>query len=330
MLVFASEKIPIWRRVQRTNFYSWKRLADFLEFDHKQCSSMIKRANFPLNLPFRLAEKIEKKNLEDPILRQFLPTLEETVLREGFVSDPVKDRFFRRENKLLHKYHGRVLLVCTSACAMHCRYCFRKEFSYERSEKKKFHKELELIAKEPSISEVILSGGDPLSLGNTSLSELISHLSSISHVKRLRFHSRYPIGIPERIDDGFLEILSNNCTQTYFVIHCNHPRELDGDVLQVLKKIQQTGTPVLNQAVLLRGVNDRVDVLVSLFERLINHGILPYYLHQLDRVEGAAHFEVPEEEGIKLLKEVMKKLPGYAIPKYAKEIPERLSKTFLF
>ena len=268
--------------------------------------------------------------MNDPILKQFLPTLEEELEIKDFISDPVGDLQAKKESKLLHKYHGRALLVCTSACAMHCRYCFRQNFPYEKNASRAFDKEIQVLEEDSSISEVLLSGGDPLSLSNTVLSELIAHLSSIPHIKRLRFHSRFPIGIPERIDEDFLKILSHTNLQVVFVIHCNHPDELDADNLEALKKIQKLGIPVLNQSVLLRNVNNSAKTLHSLCEKLIDNGIIPYYLHQLDRVQGAAHFEVSEEEGLKLIQELQKKLPGYAVPKYVREISGELSKTPLY
>lgn len=323
-----SKPVSLWRQIQRNNFTHWNALADFLQLSNEQRQLALKNPRFSLNLPLRLAKKIAKGTLEDPILRQFLPTVEEEKISPGFVVDPVGDETFRKETKLLHKYEGRVLLVCTSACAMHCRYCFRQNFDYE-GEDKTFSKELAMIEQDSSIHEVILSGGDPLSLSDNVLETLLQKISIIPHIKRIRFHTRFPMGIPERIDSSFLKILSEIPTQIWFVIHANHPSEFDDEIFSRLKALQKLGIPVMNQAVLLRGVNDNADTLKELCELLVNHGIAPYYLHQLDRVQGAAHFEVTEEEGHLFLKNISGRLPGYAIPKYAKEIPGESAKTIL-
>jgi EF-P beta-lysylation protein EpmB len=315
-----------WRQIQRSNFTNWEKLADFLELDEHERLEISKKPGFILNLPLRLARKIEKGNLEDPILRQFLPTTAEEIVSKGFVVDPVGDHACRRASKLLHKYQGRVLLVTTSACAMHCRYCFRQNFDYD-VEDKTFTEELEVIAQDKTIKEVILSGGDPLSLSNHQLQALFERIAEIPHINRLRIHSRFPIGIPERIDDHFLEMIKKMPKQVWFVIHCNHPNELDNDIFSHLKALQRLGVVVLNQSVLLRGVNDDVDAMAKLCETLCDNGVLPYYLHQLDRVQGAAHFEVSREEGLELIDQLIVRLPGYGVPKYVQEISGEPSKT---
>jgi EF-P beta-lysylation protein EpmB len=317
-----------WRQIQKENFNQWKPLVDFLELDEENAREVLQRSRFPLNLPRRLAEKIEKNNLEDPILKQFVPLREELAITAGFCSQPVKDTTFQKTPKLLQKYAGRALLVCTSSCAMHCRYCFRQNYPYE-TEQKLFKEELEAIEQDCTLEEIILSGGDPLSLSDRVLQELLQGLTAITHVQRIRFHTRFPIGIPERIDDSFLNILAAVKAQLIFVIHVNHARELDEDVTASLKKLQKLGIPVLNCPVLLKGVNDNVLTLKTLLETLINCGVLPYYLHQLDRVQGAAHFEVEEEVGLTLLEELRTCLPGYAIPQYVREIAGEPSKTVI-
>lgn len=246
----------------------------------------------------------------------------------GFVDDPVQDKTFCKTGKLLHKYRGRALLLVTSACAMHCRYCFRQNFPYE-TEVPGFAAELALVRDDVSITEVILSGGDPLSLSDGALEQLLSALSEIPHVKRIRFHTRFPIGVPERIDDDFLAMLSRVKKQIFFVIHANHPRELDADLLARLRSMIALKIPVLNQSVLLRGVNDRPEVLLELCHALIDHGILPYYLHQLDLVQGAAHFSVSDAEALQLIRFLQENLPGFAVPRLAREEAGHLHKTLL-
>lgn len=318
--------MPLWRQILKANFTNWKELADFLHLNALQREYILKKSAFPLNLPRRIADKIKKETLDDPLLKQFLPTLKENEISSEFPPDPVKDHYFQKTPKLLKKYQGRVLLVCTSACAMHCRYCFRQNFDYETSHKL-FEEELQYISQDNTLQEVILSGGDPLSLSNSQLNDLLDRMEAIPHIKILRFHTRFPIGIPERIDGELVKSLSNRRYQIYFVIHSNHALELDEDVLKALKALQKNQVILLNQSVLLQGVNDDVATLKDLCLKLIHNGILPYYLHQLDKVQGSAHFEVMEEKGKELIKSLSKELPGYAIPKYVKEIPGQHNKT---
>lgn len=316
----------VWKKILRSNFTNIKLLADFLELDETQRKKTVSNSKFALNLPYRLAQKIVKGTLDDPILKQFLPMDEETYVSSDYILDPVGDGSCRIAQKLLHKYNGRMLLLCTSACAMHCRYCFRQHFDYEVGTKI-FEEELEVIRQDESINEIILSGGDPLSLDDRILRNLLTNLAAIPHIKKVRFHTRFPIGVPERIDTSFLEMLESIPLQFWFVVHVNHPNELDVDVLKAFKSLQKLGIPVLNQFVLLRGINDDVNVLTKLCGILADHGIVPYYLHQLDRVQGAMHFEVTEAEGLRLVEEIAKRLPGYAVPRYVKEISGMPGKT---
>jgi EF-P beta-lysylation protein EpmB len=315
-----------WREIQRHNFTRIDKLLDFLEMSDPLRAQIWQKPRFPLNLPLRLAHKITKNTLNDPILRQFLPLNEEMTQTPGFMTDPVADATFRKGNKLLVKYQGRALLSTTGACAMNCRFCFRQNFDYA-TETKGFKEELSLIAQDPSLSEIILSGGDPLSLSNETLKELIDQLEKIPHLKLLRFHSRFPIGIPERIDAGFLNMLKNTRLQPIFIIHTNHPRELDDDIFAALKKLQCLNIPLLSQTVLLQEVNDNEETLKMLMLQLVHHGVMPYYLHQLDRVQGTAHFEVSQEKGKSLMETLLASLPGYAVPRYVREIPGSTNKT---
>ncbi len=313
--------VSLWRQIQRENFTDWKKLLSELNLNQDETSRIVlERSKFPLNVPKRIVQKMSKGNWKDPILRQFLPTLEEQETSPLFVLDPVADGNSRKAPKLLHKYQGRALLVCTSACAMHCRYCFRQHFDYE-SQDKLFEEEIDLIAQNPSLSEILLSGGDPLSLSDAQLDHLLKRLDAIAHIKRIRFHTRFPMGIPERIDESFLKVLAESSKQIFFIIHCNHPDEFDEEIFNRLKAIQRLGIPILTQTVLLHKVNDDVDTLKRLFEVLVDHAIIPFYLHQLDRVQGAAHFEVPEEKGKQLMEQLGTQLSGYAIPRYVREIP---------
>lgn len=314
-----------WRAILRKNFTRVEALANFLDLNEKQRAQLIIRPDFPLQVPFRLAQKMAKGTLDDPLVKQFLPLSQELQDHPQFVLDPVCDASFQEEGKLLRKYEGRVLLACTSACAMHCRYCFRQHFAYPSS--KGFEEELALIEQDLSIHEVILSGGDPLSLSDEILGQVLGKLAKLPHIRRIRFHTRFPIGIPERIDEEFLNLIASLPQQIYFIIHCNHPRELDQEIFDRLKALQRLGCMILNQAVLLKGVNDDASTLQQLAEQLANQGIIFYYLHQLDRVQGAAHFEVEEEKGRALIAEIAKRLPGYAVPKYVREVAGEPNKT---
>lgn len=318
----------LWRKIQQENITNFSTLSTFLELSPETEALIDSQPKFVLNLPRRLAGKIAKNDPTDPLFLQFVPLKSEKKIEPGFQDDPVEDNRFVRENRLLHKYEGRALIIATGACAMHCRYCFRKNFNYELPDKQ-FIKELEIIAEDSSIQEILLSGGDPLSLSDSTLQALFANLSKIPHLKRIRFHTRFPIGIPERISDSFLEILRTCPKQIWFIIHSNHPNEFDDDIWEALKKIRQLGIPILNQSVLLKGVNDDVAVMKRLNESLIDHGIMPYYLHQLDKIQGSAHFEVPEEHGKAIVKELASQLPGFGVPKYVREIPGQPNKTVL-
>lgn len=316
---------PLWRIIQRENFRNLEDLADFLYLSPSNRKALIEEPSFSLNLPRRLAEKIKKNTLDDPILKQFVAFREENLITKGFCTDPTKDESFSKTPKLLQKYEKRALLITTSACAMHCRFCFRKNYPYDNSDKS-FKEELELLAKDKSIIEVILSGGDPLSLSDAHLEQLIKNIEAIDHVKILRFHSRFPIGIPERINESFLRILAKTHLQIVFITHINHPLELDEDVVLALKSIQKLGIPMLNHSVLLKDINDDLETLIELNFCLIRSGIIPYYLNQLDKVQGCSHFEVEKEKGIMLCDLLRENLPGYAVPRYIEEIPGKKNK----
>jgi EF-P beta-lysylation protein EpmB len=324
-----STALPMWRKIQKENFHHLKDLAHFLELSVDQQNTLLNTPSFPLNLPRRLAAKIQKKTLDDPLLKQFVALKEEASITEGFCPQPTQDELFSQTPQLLKKYEKRALLVTTSACAMHCRFCFRKNYPYD-NKNKSFEKELALLAEDSSLVEVILSGGDPLSLSDAQLKHLIQNIEAIRHIKILRFHSRFPIGIPERITEDFLQILKNTSLQVIFITHINHPLELDSEVVESLKKIQCLGIPMLNQTVLLKGINDSLETLIELNLVLIRSGVIPYYLHQLDKVQGCAHFEVDRDKGIMFCEQLRDHLPGYAVPRYVEEIPGKKSKFSIF
>lgn len=314
-----------WQEIARESFKSIDALADFLQWDPSLRKKIFGRKGFPFLLPKRLASKIAKNTWDDPILKQFLPVFEEGEDKAGFSEDPVQDIAFRKEDKLLQKYTGRALLITTSACAMHCRYCFRQNFPYQTESG--FEKELETLREDTSLEEVILSGGDPLSLSNRRLKDLLFSIDEIPHIKRIRLHSRFPVGIPERIDEELLDIFKSLKKQLYLVVHINHKNECDKELFAALKLARVAGAVVLNQSVLLAGVNDDKKTLLDLSKTLVDNGILPYYIHQLDPVKGSSRFFVDEEKGKALVCSLSNDLSGYAVPRYVKEIPGRSSKT---
>jgi EF-P beta-lysylation protein EpmB len=317
-----------WREIQRKSTTRLLDVLNFLEYSDEIKDKLLFNPGFKFLLPDRILQKIRKNDLTCPLAKQFIPFIDETIEKEGYVLDPTGDATFRKEKKILHKYKGRALLICTSACAMHCRYCFRQNFSYS-VEKSYFEEEIQYLKNQEDVHEVILSGGDPLSLSDNFLENLLSSLNKINHLKIIRFHTRLPIGIPERISSEFLEILRKSKKQITFVIHANHKNEFDEDIFNAMKKIQALGIPTLMQTVLLKDVNDNLEALKDLFLEAITNGIIPYYLHELDQVKGTSHFFVKREIGLKLIDELRKILPGYAVPRFAKEIPGAPYKTLI-
>jgi EF-P beta-lysylation protein EpmB len=313
-----------WRLIQKKSFSNLDKLADFLSLDEAKRAHLINRKDFPLHVPLRIAEKMPKNCINNPLALQFLP-LKQELQDDGGVIDPVGDVSSSRSKALLHKYEGRALLLTTGACAMHCRYCFRQNYDYQSEIEKALH----IISKDTSIKEIILSGGDPLSLSDRALSDLMTKIEEIDHIEIIRFHTRLPVGIPERITDKLLERFKRCSKRIIFIVHINSIDECDEGIFTYLAKIQQLGIPVLTQTVLLKGVNNSKQALYNLFWGLATRGIIPYYLHNLDRVKGSLHFEVLKNEGIILLRELRDCLPGYAVPTFVEEIKGRSCKTII-
>ena len=285
-------------------------------------------ADFPLRVPRPFVARMRPGDPTDPLLRQVLPVAAETRRQRGFVSDPVGDLAAEAQPGLLHKYRGRALLLVTGACAINCRYCFRRAFPYSDSVgTARLDAAVTALAGMPDIDEVILSGGDPLSLRDERLAALVERLAALPHLRRLRVHTRLPVTIPARITPALLDWLTGTRLQPVVVLHVNHARELDASVATALAPLRRAGVPLLNQAVLLRGVNDDAAALAELSTRLFECGVLPYYLHQLDRVRGAAHFDVPVRRARALLRTLRQSLPGYLVPKLVREIAGEASKT---
>lgn len=287
--------------------------------------------NFPLRVPHPYLSRIKPNDPTDPLLLQVLPTNHENLATLNFVPDPLLEKNYIKTPGLLHKYHGRVLLTLTGACAINCRYCFRRHFPYQENSlsKKKQADIIDYISRDSSIFEVILSGGDPLILKDDQLEELIKALETIPHLKYLRFHTRLPIMIPTRITDKLCKILSLSRFTTSIVIHCNHRNEIDAAVTHALHKLKNSNITLLNQSVVLRGINDNAETLIALSHTLYRAGVMPYYLHLLDPVAGAAHFDVAEANVKILMQSLQNSLPGYLVPKLVREEPGKRHKTMI-
>lgn len=284
--------------------------------------------DFSMRIPRPYIARMERSNPDDPLLRQVLPLAEETEEVEGFSLDPLAEQTSNPTEAVIHKYQGRLLLVTSSACAVNCRYCFRRHFPYadNRLGGHYFDKALNYIRNDSSIREVILSGGDPLASSDNRLKKLAQELTDIPHLTTLRIHTRMPVVIPSRICDELLDWFCTTRLKPVMVIHCNHANEIDDQVRTVLLRLKKAGVTMLNQSVLLKGINDSVDSLEALSNKLFDAGVMPYYLHLLDKVQGAAHFDIPNNEGQRLVKELMLRCPGYLVPKLIREVAGEGSK----
>jgi EF-P beta-lysylation protein EpmB len=326
------QELPPWQEALARAIRDPETLWNVLELPASGLSEARRAAeSFPLLVPWEYVRRMERGNPNDPLLRQVLPLGDECHVAPGYLVDPVQDAAARLTRGLLQKYPGRVLVITTGACAVHCRYCFRRHYPYEdeSASRRRWSDILAVIRHDMSLEEVILSGGDPLSLPDSWIAELVQQLAEVEHVRRLRLHTRVPIVIPQRVTDQLLDWARGTRLTTLFVVHVNHPRELDAACRTALSRLVDAGIPVLNQAVLLRGVNDCVEVLETLCRELINLRVLPYYLHQLDPVAGAHHFYVDVAEGQRLIAQLRQRLPGYAVPRYVVEIPGEPSKRVL-
>jgi len=276
---------------------------------------------FGVMVPESFLARMRYGDSDDPLLKQVLPVADEQQSHSATV-DAVGDLDARRAPGLIHKYNGRALLIATGSCAVHCRYCFRRHYPYGEEPRRldEWDPAIDQLAGDRSIDEVILSGGDPLMLSDTRLDQLIGRLEAIPHLSRLRLHTRLPVVLPSRVTATLCDRLRDGRLTPVVVVHANHPAEVVDDCADALLRLVGSGLTVLNQAVLLAGINDDTDTLAELCTRLANLGVVPYYLHQLDRVAGTLHFEVPEAEGRRLVAELAGRLPGYAVPRYVREV----------
>ena len=322
-------ELPKWQAVLADAFREPTELLKYLNLPESLLNGAIAAStSFTLRAPRGYCQRIEKGNPNDPLLRQILPMDAELIADQKFKLDPVGDLAAMEVPGLLHKYHGRVLIITTSACAVHCRYCFRRHFPYQENRaEQSWQSAIDYIRANSDIHEVILSGGDPLSLTESKLKSLTDKLLNIPHIKTLRLHTRQPIVLPERIDNHLLTWLDSLPWKVVIVLHCNHANEIDTYVASALEQLHQHQVTLLNQSVLLAGVNDDAEVLVNLSQKLFSHHVLPYYLHQLDKVQGAKHFAVNDEKAVQLLNEIRERLPGYLVPKLVKEKAGEKSKS---
>ncbi|MFT3792109.1 MAG: EF-P beta-lysylation protein EpmB [Rudaea sp.] len=322
---------PDWRRLWRDAVTDPHELLALLDLGHRAGELLPPSADtgFALRVPRAFVARMRRGDARDPLLLQVLPQAAELASVEGFGFDAVGDLNARAARGVLHKYQGRALLVATGSCAVNCRYCFRRHFPYaeETAAANRWRDAIEHLRADESIDEVILSGGDPLSLSTAKLGELTDALASVPHICRLRLHTRLPIVLPERVDTEFVAWLRALPWSVALVLHANHANELDGSVAAACARLRDAGANLLNQSVLLRAVNDSADALAGLSSRLFDCGVLPYYLHQLDRVAGTAHFAVGDDEACALVAALRARLPGYLVPRLVREIAGEAHKT---
>jgi L-lysine 2,3-aminomutase len=321
---------PEWQQLLAGAFTNLKSLLDYLGLDADDWPDAEPALQaFSLRVPRGFADLIDRGDPHDPLLRQVLPLADEMTPQTGFTRNPVGDREAQATPGLLHKYQGRVLIVATGACAIHCRYCFRRHYPYAEGSAtpRQWAEILDYLQAHPEVEEVILSGGDPLMLNDEKLAHWLQQLEHLPQIKRLRLHTRLPVVLPERVTQELVRQLSQRRFDPLVVIHANHPNELSPSVARALGQLKAAGITLLNQSVLLKGVNDDIETLVRLSERLFEIGVLPYYLHLLDRVAGSAHFEVGEIQAQQLQQALLSRLPGYLVPRMVREIAGEPSKT---
>lgn len=319
-----------WQKILAQGFSSASELLNYLNLPD-QLGNALAENQFRTRVPRGFAARMQPGDERDPLLLQVLAVEQETVWAEGYAVDPLAEIASNPVPGLIHKYHGRVLLTATGACAINCRYCFRRHFPYQDNNPGRagWQQALDYIRQDPTISEVIFSGGDPLLASDALLSDLIGKIEDVSHVRTLRFHTRIPVVLPERVDSSLLAILASSRLRKVVVLHCNHVRELDEQVRSVCSSLRGVGCHLLNQSVLLKGVNDNAQTLADLSEQLFDYGVLPYYLHVLDKVAGAAHFDMSIAQARAIYQELQALVPGYLLPRLAREDSGMPSKTLL-
>lgn len=332
-MITRTEKIrqtPRWQQTLAQSIQSIDELLDYVHLSRDQVTiSDTASQQFSLKIPRGYADRIQPGNHHDPLLRQILPITDEDIPVQNYIMDPVGDQNTLVTDGVLQKYPGRVLLLTTGSCAIHCRYCFRRHFPYSQhnAARSDWVAAIQYLQSNKDIHEVILSGGDPLMLSDEKLSHLVEKIDKISHINTLRIHTRMPVVLPERINDDLIHWLTHSRLKKVIVIHSNHSQEINQAVISSLARLQQAGVTLLNQSVLLKDINDSGSELIALSHVLFKGGVLPYYLHLLDPVAGASHFEVKTEKACTLISDMQSQLPGYLVPKLVREIAGEQSKT---
>ncbi|MGB1298257.1 MAG: EF-P beta-lysylation protein EpmB [Psychrobium sp.] len=318
-----------WQKELGQVFTDPQKLLQYLAIDETEFRESFKaRKLFPLRVPVPFADRMEQGNINDPLLKQVMTSSDEFLTEEGYSDDPLLEQDAAIPG-LLHKYDNRVLLMLKTACAVNCRYCFRRHFPYQENSvnQQKLQPIADYIADKPQINEVILSGGDPLMASDKHVIQLIELLSKLKHITRLRIHTRLPVVIPSRITPDLLTTLSQAPFNVVMVLHVNHSNEIDEHVVNMAKALKAHNVTLLNQAVLLKDINDSITAQVDLSEKLFDAGVMPYYLHLLDKVNGAVHFDVSQQDAISLMHQLYRQLPGFLVPKLVREIGGEAHKT---
>lgn len=324
------DSIPCWQKKLAEGFSSADELLSFLNLPISLANNLAEK-QFETRVPRSFAARMQPGNPADPLLLQVLAVDKELSVVGGFGPDPLAEETANHLPGLMHKYHGRVLLTVAGACAVNCRYCFRRHFPYQKNNpgRRGWQPVLDYIANDSGIHEVILSGGDPLLVTDAVLEPLLRQLAAIPHLHTLRFHTRIPVVLPERINDSFLNLLADNRLHKVIVLHSNHSQELDANVFSACKALRAIGCHLLNQSVLLAGINDNAKILAELSESLFACGVLPYYLHVLDKVQGAAHFDISAQNALDIFQALQSVLPGYLVPRLVREEAGKKNKTLL-
>jgi EF-P beta-lysylation protein EpmB len=319
----------LWQKDLREVITEPEKLLALVDIDPKQYLQHFKaRQLFPVRVPLPFIKRIKKGDINDPLLKQVMPLSSEFELTDGFVADPLQEHDTVATG-LLHKYKHRVLMIVKAGCAINCRYCFRRHFPYQDNSPSKQHWQsaLNYITAHEEISEVIFSGGDPLMASDQHLTWLVQQIEQISHVKWLRIHTRLPVVIPNRITSDLVNLLKNSRLKATMVLHINHGNEIDDAFTTALEPLRDARIPIFNQSALLKGINDKAEILVELSEKMFHAGIQPYYLHLFDPVQGAAHFDVKEADAVNIMNEMLAILPGFLMPKLVREIAGQPNKT---
>lgn len=315
-----------WRHILRNAVRSSEELGRELRLDPASLN-WLEQPEFEVLVPRTYLARIQPRDPWDPLLLQVAAQQAELHEYNNYTYDPLNEQEFASRNGLIRKYRARVLLLTTAACPVHCRYCFRQHFPYRENQLSSIEATRTELAADSTIREVILSGGDPLSMSDSKFRELVECVDSVKHISILRVHTRYPVMIPQRVTSRLIDLLTATRLKTIVVLHINHPNEIDENVAMACQALNNAGIVLFNQSVLLRGINDSVDTLVELSYKMFDAGIKPYYLHMLDRVAGTYHFEVEEQVARQLLKQLRAELPGYLVPQCVREIPGYQAKT---